>query len=402
MAVLVEGISVIVRLDAINTKFAEGWNGFLNIVPNQTLCADDDIARVGFMSPTDVKTFVTILERGGLTAMCEGSFVDIAVVDQLHGLTMPTEWLEFAHLAFDGTGKKVAACWLFADQRLEGVSGIYTHGREMTFVTPDGWIYEDSLSAGFKFTRNEDMQEELIFLRQEEGTDVYMDRSTGKEVYVCRPKSKPLPVPRKNERRSMRLYSYIVTHDTGFAPNPFWDFCTVANCKPAIRRTAQVGDWIVGLSPKARGNKIIYAMEVNEVLSYTEYYQDIRFSRKIPKQLKDCVIRCGDNIYEPNGNGSYVQRPNIHHSAKEKDHDLGGKNVLIATNFVYFGSLSIDLPEELAELKVLRGHKSNFDQSTINCFIEYMGSQPRGVCGKPTKWPKDDNSSFKITACRKR
>jgi hypothetical protein len=62
---------------------------------------------------------------------------------------------------------------------------------------------------------------------------------------------------------SMKLYSYIVIHDTGFSPNPFWGFCTLADCKPTIRRTANVDDWIVGLTPKSKGNKIVYAMEMS-------------------------------------------------------------------------------------------------------------------------------------------
>ena len=37
----------------------------------------------------------------------------------------------------------------------------------------------------------------------------------------------------------MTLYSYTVAADTGFAPNPFHGFCTLACCKPGIRRTAQ-------------------------------------------------------------------------------------------------------------------------------------------------------------------
>ena len=55
----------------------------------------------------------------------------------------------------------------------------------------------------------------------------------------------------------MKLYSYIVAHDGGFAPNPFWGYCTLANCKPKIRQTAKVGDWIVGLSSKPKGNWVI-------------------------------------------------------------------------------------------------------------------------------------------------
>ena len=38
-------------------------------------------------------------------------------------------------------------------------------------------------------TAIEEMQEKLKFLRHEDGTDVYVDRSTGKEVYIGRPQT---------------------------------------------------------------------------------------------------------------------------------------------------------------------------------------------------------------------
>jgi len=44
-----------------------------------------------------------------------------------------------------------------------------------------------------------------------------------------------------------KLFSYIIPIDDGPAPNPFGDICTLAICKPAIRRKAQVGDWVIGI-----------------------------------------------------------------------------------------------------------------------------------------------------------
>ncbi len=49
----------------------------------------------------------------------------------------------------------------------------------------------------------------------------------------------------------MRIYAYILKVDSGFAPNPFHGWCTLACCKPAIRRKARPGDWIVGRLPSA-------------------------------------------------------------------------------------------------------------------------------------------------------
>ncbi|MGE3595803.1 MAG: hypothetical protein AB7N70_09645 [Dehalococcoidia bacterium] len=42
--------------------------------------------------------------------------------------------------------------------------------------------------------------------------------------------------------------SYKMTHDTGFAPNPFWGCLTLATCKPGIRQTRGPGDWIAGFT----------------------------------------------------------------------------------------------------------------------------------------------------------
>ncbi|WP_347927045.1 hypothetical protein [Pseudomonas helvetica] len=38
-----------------------------------------------------------------------------------------------------------------------------------------------------------------------------------------------------------RIYSYVITHDHGFAPNPHGGVLTLATCKPVIRRTAEKG-----------------------------------------------------------------------------------------------------------------------------------------------------------------
>jgi hypothetical protein len=186
MAVLVEAISVVVRLDAIKSRFAGGWREFLACVPNSTLCADEFLARVGFMSPPDIEAFVKRLERGGLTFLRNGKSIDIAVVDQMRGPTMPVEWLEFACISLSEAGNKVAACWLFEEPRI--AAGVHMPAEGVNIATPDGWVYENSLSANFKFVENEEMQQKLKFLRKEEGTDIYLDLSTGKEVYVGRPK----------------------------------------------------------------------------------------------------------------------------------------------------------------------------------------------------------------------
>ena len=67
-----------------------------------------------------------------------------------------------------------------------------------------------------------------------------------------------------------RVYIYVVARDFGFAPNPFHGFCTLATCKPRIRRKAEVGDWVIGMGGdrlNATG-RCIYAMRVSAKVNF--------------------------------------------------------------------------------------------------------------------------------------
>ncbi|MGA1847291.1 hypothetical protein [Deferribacter abyssi] len=193
----------------------------------------------------------------------------------------------------------------------------------------------------------------------------------------------------------MRLFSYIIAYDSGFAPNPFWGYCTLATCKPRIRSAADIGDFIIGISPKADSNKFVFAMEVNEKLTFEEYFNDPRFERKKPKM--DSIKfeeRLGDNIYKPLGNGEFQQLYSLHsnedgsENIETKKRDLSGKYVLISTNFVYFGSNAINLPDSLQELIVTRGYKSNFSDTVIREFLSFVRKLPKSVQGMPKLYSK--------------
>lgn len=196
----------------------------------------------------------------------------------------------------------------------------------------------------------------------------------------------------------MKLYSYIVRHDTGFAPNPFWGCCTLANCKPSIRRTASQGDWIVGLSRKSDGNRIVYTMKVDEIVDYAMYFRDGRFVAKRPDYRQPEVVhRCGDNIYEPLLGGGFKQLRSTHSRGVDedpatKDHDLKGRHVLIGRKYVYFGGDGPELPPDLEVLKVRRGHKCRFPPVVVDSFTGFISQFKEGVLGRPANWPEHDYS----------
>lgn len=95
----------------------------------------------------------------------------------------------------------------------------------------------------------------------------------------------------------MKLYSYIVARDFGFAPNPFFKFCTLATCKPKIRKHASVGDWVIGTGAKVRygySGRLVYAMQVSEILDFDTYWNDERFLQKRPNLNGSLAVLYGD------------------------------------------------------------------------------------------------------------
>ncbi|WP_280553016.1 hypothetical protein [Halomonas sp. 25-S5] len=151
------------------------------------------------------------------------------------------------------------------------------------------------------------------------------------------------------------LYVYAITRDYGFAPNPFHGSCTLATCKPDIRKSAKVGDWIMGVggsSLRSVKRRCILLMKVSEKVSFQNYWDHERFSLKKPVRNGSRVQMLGDNIYHIDQNGSWVQEDS-HHSNPDGTPNIENLNrdtgktdkVLISNQFLYFGdsAIAIDL-----------------------------------------------------------
>lgn len=143
---------------------------------------------------------------------------------------------------------------------------------------------------------------------------------------------------------------YKMTHDHGFAPNPFHGVLTLATCKPRIRAHRDVGEWVAGFASQELVNQarrrgvtvqlggLIYLMQITEVLPLDAYFEDPRFAiKRPPTESLDPVALCGDNIYYRDHHGEYEQLENRFHGRAYTKHDTGGLNALISSRFYYFG-----------------------------------------------------------------
>ncbi len=211
----------------------------------------------------------------------------------------------------------------------------------------------------------------------------------------------------------MGLFAYKMTHDTGFAPNPFWGALTLATCKPGIRKSKREGDWVAGFTSGSLcgdpvgGERLIYLMRVARKLTIADYFMAPEFQIKIPSD-ESLAHRRGDNIYRPKRKGAtnpadFEQLQNDNHFdvspactvGDNRRRDVSGKFVLIANEFAYFGGQPLNIPPFLMP-NVPTGMSqyggATNDPDRAKKFIDFVLGAARGqrVLSAPHDWEDGD------------
>jgi Nucleotide modification associated domain 2 len=200
----------------------------------------------------------------------------------------------------------------------------------------------------------------------------------------------------------LRTWTYRLDHDLGFAPNPFFGWCTLACCKPKIREHAVIGDTIIGIAGAGkRGLKrlhprIIYWMRVDEVLTFDEYWRDPRFSHKLPFISGSKMRMVGDRTYrhEPNSKDwSFETSMHYIEGAKQSKGghvaaDTKVDRVLASQNFSYYGACGPESGPHLLDLfPNPRGEKCPKDGPLLSeLFALVELERPKFLVGDPADW----------------
>jgi hypothetical protein len=201
----------------------------------------------------------------------------------------------------------------------------------------------------------------------------------------------------------VKVHSYVIARDYGFAPNPFFGICTLATCKPKIRKSADIGDWVVGTGSAGNGQtgRLVFAMKVAEALTFDEYWKQLRFRQKRPNLRGSKKQAFGDNIYHRNPENRRWLQIDSHHSHEDGTPNTGNirtdtsvDRVLLGTEFVYWGARAPIIPKRFRDWSGIdicahRGHKNNFPLKMTTAFAEWLlDREDRGVCGLPTDWKR--------------
>lgn len=202
----------------------------------------------------------------------------------------------------------------------------------------------------------------------------------------------------------MKLYSYVVARDYGFAPNPFYGVCTLATCKPQIRRSAEPADWIIGTGSTRhdRRGHLVYAMQVSDAMTFTDYWRDNRYRQKRPIICGSKKQAFGDNIYCRDATGRWHQADS-HHSLPDGrtnphnvERDTSTDRILVGDIYTYWGEIGPKIPDHLRDWQGYdvcvagQGYKCRFPPTLVRQFLDWYESlNVVGFCGRPTDWRSD-------------
>lgn len=161
MAVVIEGFTVLVRLDRIQGRLSHPTFA----IPNSTALFDDHLWRCAFMAEADARAFIHYLGKLGMKVEpgpeCEAVLVDeFGDTDQ-----QPCDWINIAKW------EKAVIAWRAGTDPVKVVA----HG---------GW----DPHKGSGLTREAANAKHLEFLTKKDGVETYLNTETGKKVYIGRPK----------------------------------------------------------------------------------------------------------------------------------------------------------------------------------------------------------------------
>jgi hypothetical protein len=160
---------------------------------------------------------------------------------------------------------------------------------------------------------------------------------------------------------------------------------------------AEKDDIIVGCasSRAPRPGHLVYAMLVKEVIPYQKYWRESRFAPRKPSK-KTAISRRGDNIWHQDRAGKWQVCSGACHDESARERDTSGVNVLVATEFFYFGRSAIRIPKRFAGmLAQTQGHKNIRDPEKIERFWEWISNKA------PRSGQIDYPSDFTEDGCRR-
>jgi len=164
---------------------------------------------------------------------------------------------------------------------------------------------------------------------------------------------------------------------------------------------AQIGDWVVGTGTarRKRSGYLVYAMKVDEVMTFEDYWSDLRFNQKKPNLCSSKKQAFGDNIdSRSRKSGGWIQLIS-HHTFEDGSPnpnniktDTSANRVLVGRDFFYWGGSGPIIPPKFRnyngiDICAKRNHRSDFPEKLIDAFVAWIRSSGQhGYVAAPLDW----------------
>lgn len=196
------------------------------------------------------------------------------------------------------------------------------------------------------------------------------------------------------------VWRYVIATDRGGAPHIHNEVCSLAICKPDIRKHAKVGEWVMAFAPASQ-------RDPNRLVKFV---MKITSRRDFPSYCKEFIGKRRDAIYDyrfdPTGpwvcNGQ-IDGVGDHPYPENWAKDKRGLYVLLSKEYCHSGNRPRNLLSELAPFCAKRGlnaedvvtdldHRSQgqskyCSSSSYEVFREWAESLPKGGSAPPNHDP---------------
>lgn len=192
-----------------------------------------------------------------------------------------------------------------------------------------------------------------------------------------------------------KIYIYKLTVDAGAAPCVYRGVLSLAICKPTIRKVATKGDLIFGFTANSldKRNRLIYVARITEKLSNGDYYRKRKYAFR-----DDCIYWYQRARFLRRKNAKYHNRPHdlVHDLGRHPDYDRS--NVLLSSDFRYFGDAGTDQYREYFPLvrraveHLGQGHLVNLSGCLTDELLQlkrrFWRKTSKKILGRPTNQAK--------------
>lgn len=148
MAVLIEGVCLLLRCDAVERLYPGGVKALASACTAEAVCADDELMSLTFDDSDAAEDYLAELEQYGFRHLVNDLAIDAVLADPHLGPISPCGWADYGQVTIESDpNKRVAVCSM--------------PGAEVSeLCVPKGWRYKSSRSEELALAEDQDQDTE--------------------------------------------------------------------------------------------------------------------------------------------------------------------------------------------------------------------------------------------------